>query len=97
MAYGSYGGGYQNNKQGNSYGNNNQGYNNGNGGGNQYSKTPYTPPQKKEFILEDEASKYGLVYLTLVEQLKATGVPIEEVKDFLGGWTTSLKLSLDKS
>lgn len=62
-----------------------------------YQKTPYQAPPKKEFNLEEEATKYGIVYLTLVEQLKTTGVNIEEVKDFLGGWTTSLKMNLDKS
>ena len=86
MAYGSQpygGGGYQ--KQQGGYG----------GGG--YQKTPYQAPPKKEFNLEEEASKYGIVYLTLVEQLKATGVNIDDVKEFLGGWTTSLKINLDKS
>jgi len=62
-----------------------------------YSKTPYQAPPRKEFNLEDEANKYGIVYLTLVEQLKAVGVSIEDVKDYLGGWTTSLKMNLDKS
>ena len=84
--YGVNNGGYQ--RQGNSnYGNN--------GGG--YQKSNYSAPQPKQFVLEDEASKYAMIYLTLVEQLKAGGVPIEDVKDFLGGWTTSLKLSFDKA
>ena len=91
MAYQQYGqgngSGYQSRPQG--------GYNQG--GGNQYNRTQYTPPVKKEFILEDECAKYAIVYLTLKEVLEANGVAFDEVKDFIGGWTTSLKLSQDKA
>lgn len=77
------------------------GYNGGGGGyqqrGGGYQQSQYKAPQKPQFSLEEEASKYAFVYLTLKEQLQAGGVELEEVKDYLGGWTTSLKLSMEKS
>jgi hypothetical protein len=91
MAYQQYGqggsGGYQQRNQG--------GYQQG--GGNQYNRTPYTPPQKKEFSLEDRSAQYAITYLTLKEVLETNNVSIDEVKDFMGGWTTSLMISQDKS
>lgn len=93
MAYNN--GGYQNRG---GYNNNNQGggYNRG-GNGSNYNSTQYTPPAKKEFNLDDECSKYGIVYLQLKESLESQGISLEEVHDFLGGWTTTLKINLDKS
>lgn len=92
MGYNNYGnsnsGGYNRPQGGSNY---NQG---GNGG---YNKTQYQPPQKKEFNLDEEVSKYGMVYLALRDGLEAQGISLEEVKDYMGGWTTSLKINLDKS
>lgn len=76
---------------------NQQSYNqrpSGNGGG--YNQRPYNPPVKKEFCLDDDCEKYALVFLTLKEHLESNGIKLEDVKEYLGGWTTSLKLSLDK-
>jgi hypothetical protein len=81
------GGGYQQRQQGGGY----------NQGGNQYQKSQYQTPPRKEFDLAVECEKYANVYSTLVSILEANGIAIADVKDYLGGWTTSLKIELGKA
>lgn len=82
------------------YGNNNynQGGNRQQYSGNQggYQKSPYNAPPKREFNLVGEAEKYLEIYLTFKNIFTANEVPIEEVKDYLGGWVTSTKITGEK-
>lgn len=85
MGYGQQGGGgYQ--RQG--------GYQQQGGG---YAKTQYNPPQKKPFDVTTECEKYADIYVDLTSILQAKGVELEQVKDYLGGWVSGIKISMDRS
>ena len=79
------------------YANRNQGGGYNQGGNNNYQRTPYQAPAKKEFNLAEECETYATVYTTLRSVREANGISIEDVKDYLGGWTTSLKIELSKN
>lgn len=81
MGYGSYAGG-----QGGGY-----------QGGGGYQKREYQRPQKPPFDLNAECFKYAEIYETLVGTLESKGIKIEDVKDYIGGWVSGIKITGDKS
>ena len=88
MAYGNYGnqgGGYQ--KQG--------GYQNNNGGGYQRQQQS-APPAKPPVDIEQEAQTYATIFQTLTAVLTASGVELDQVHDFLGGWVSGIKIKFDR-
>lgn len=77
------------------YGRSGGGYSGGSGGG--YQKSSYNPPQKKELNIEEECGKYAFIYSTLKGSIEEAGIPLEEVKDYIGGWVSGIKISWDKT
>lgn len=67
----------------------------GTGGG--YQKTAYQQPPKPEFNLEEEAGKYVVIYNTMKGLFEEAGIDLAEIKDYLGGWVSGIKISWDKS
>lgn len=82
MSYGQ-GGGY--NKPQSGYGGG--GYNKGGG---------YNAPPKKQFDLFQECTKYVEIYQALLGVLEANNIKLDDVKDYMGGWVSGIKISGDK-
>lgn len=62
-------------------------------GGGGYSSRPV----KREIDIDEECNKYVYIYKQMKEVLESSGIPLEEVKDFIGGWVSGIKISWDKS
>lgn len=78
-------------ERGGSWGGSKSGYGGGSGGG--YSRAP----MKREIDINEECNKYVYIYKNMKEVLESSGIPLEEVKDFVGGWVSGIKISWDKS
>lgn len=80
MAYGNYGR--------NNYGNNQ-------GGGYQQRQGGYQQqqPQPIPFNMDEEINARLELFLRIAEQAEQKGIKLEEIKDFLGGWVTSLLIA----
>lgn len=83
----------------NGYGNYNRGggYNQQSNNQGGYQKSQYLPPAKKQFNLGEACDAYCVFYLSLMESLKEHSINPDDVKDYIGGWVSGLKIQSDRA